>query len=171
MKTKLTLKKPTKKQIENRNDKYKNLEQALKKHFGPVLFKKLNESMSGYDLGDLKYVNPKPTMKEYRLSRKVLEVNIRVVMKLSAIRMLHDHIEDFPFTPVEKKRVLHTIRPVIQQMKDNPAYFFIFEAYLGNELPIDPTKLLLQLEEIIKKEDEEKELKLEEAKENESPVS
>jgi len=151
---KLTLKKPTKKQRENKNDKLQNLEAALKKHFGPTLFRKLNEEFTGYDLGDSKYINPKSTMKEFRMTRKILEVNIRVQMKLSAFRLLHESINDFPFTAEEKRNVLRMINPVIQQMKDNAAYFFIFEAYMGNELPIDPTNMLYQLEQLIKEEEE-----------------
>lgn len=145
----LALKKPKKREIEARSDRLEELDKALKKHFGPSLWKRLNEEITGWDLGDIKYLNPKNTTKEYRVARKVLEVNMRVQMKLSAVRLFWENLDSFGFDREVKSRVCGVVSPLVQQMETTPAYVYIWEAYLGNEIPVEPESFMMQLEAML----------------------
>lgn len=116
---------------------------AIAKHLGPDLTNKL-KATDAYSFAD-------PTM-DLDISngdiRKISEVSLQFLPKLTGIRAFWDSIPTMPINDNLKEDFKDKLEAYIDQMQETPAFEFLVEYHMGNVHELDVGNMLLMLEKM-----------------------
>jgi len=131
----------------------KKMHRSLNKHFGHDLVQELKAQVA-WDFFSTDLFNKK------KIISKISAVNVKLPVKATGVRALYEGIDEAPVDEQTKLGFRHKLQGMVDNLKGHNAYEVIFEAAMANlkgfdPFPIDPTKVILMLEKMANKPDQD----------------